>query len=102
MSTRHTRDPQETRSPWPRITLIVYGMRVVSPVPQDACGGNLVDGLDFSEFQRVGGLVVVICTFALHCSVWEVLEILREREGFTREAGATRAWHIFKSIMTCR
>lgn len=39
---------------------------VIYELAMDACGGNLVDGLDFSEFQRV-------------------LEILREREGFTRE-----------------
>jgi hypothetical protein len=34
---------------------------------KEACDGSLVDGLDFNAFQRV-------------------LEILREREGFTREA----------------
>lgn len=39
---------------------------VIYELAMDACDGNLVDGLDFSEFQRV-------------------LEILREREGFTRE-----------------
>jgi len=42
---------------------------VIYELAMEACDGSLVDGLDFNAFQRV-------------------LEILREREGFTREERA--------------
>ncbi len=64
---------------------------------KEACDGSLVDGLDFNAFQRAQISEVanenstqVPCfveVLVIIESVTKVLEILREREGFTCQAG---------------